>query len=274
LVPEVAPNILNSERNNSRWIRSFFRDGGKKKKAKSRQIGAPSNFQHLAHIGFDPVTGFDVKNIPPEWKILFDKAGVTKEQLENKDTAKFIVDFVQSKGGPNGAAATNPPSAAAAAHRGPPPPPPSKSSRGPPPPPPARTDLVKSLPNVQSGVSGVKTPEGAPPTPQAPLSNILSQRVAHSSNDELKGDSQKLTRPPADGSRHNLLQSIRDGGGLSMLKPAAESPAAASQGTLEPESTDLMASLLAKALADRNKKIAHSDSDKNNSDDDDDDSEW
>ena len=93
-----------------------------------RAIGAPSNFRHLAHIGFDPNTGFDIKNIPPEWKSLFDKAGITKEQLENKDTAKFIVDFVQSKGGPAPEKQPAPSTSSS----------PSKTNRGPPPPPPSR----------------------------------------------------------------------------------------------------------------------------------------
>ena len=42
--------------------------------------------QHLSHIGYDAENGFDVNNIPDEWQKLFDKAGVTKEQLQDKET--------------------------------------------------------------------------------------------------------------------------------------------------------------------------------------------
>ena len=70
-----------------------------KKKGKVR-VGNPTNFRHLSHIGFDPEGGFELQNIPPEWRNLFEKAGVTREQLENKDTAEFIVDFVEKRGGP------------------------------------------------------------------------------------------------------------------------------------------------------------------------------
>lgn len=72
----------------------------RKKKLTRDDIGNPTNFRHLAHIGFDPERGFDLKNIPPEWRLLFEKAGVTREQLENRETAQFILDFVEKKGGP------------------------------------------------------------------------------------------------------------------------------------------------------------------------------
>jgi hypothetical protein len=83
------------------------RDVKKKKKFDKMQIGAPSNFRHLTHIGWDPEKGFSVRlmmmmaililqtrNIPPEWKKVFDDAGVTDEQLKDKQTAKFIYSFM------------------------------------------------------------------------------------------------------------------------------------------------------------------------------------
>ena len=47
-------------------------------------IGAPTNFQHLAHVGWDEQQGFQVQNLPAEWKNLFKSAGVTKKDLKNK----------------------------------------------------------------------------------------------------------------------------------------------------------------------------------------------
>ena len=55
-------------------------------------IGLPTNFQHITHIGWDEQKGFQVENLPPEWKNLFKTAGIKRKDLENKDTAKLIVD--------------------------------------------------------------------------------------------------------------------------------------------------------------------------------------
>jgi hypothetical protein len=48
---------------------------------------------------FDPEKGFDLNNLDNEWSTLFSAVGVTNEQLQDKDTAKFIYDFVQEQGG-------------------------------------------------------------------------------------------------------------------------------------------------------------------------------
>lgn len=44
--------------------------------------------------GWDPINGFDITNIPPEWKELFKKAGVRKKELKDKDTASFVLKTV------------------------------------------------------------------------------------------------------------------------------------------------------------------------------------
>ncbi|XP_065836937.1 actin nucleation-promoting factor WASL-like [Oscarella lobularis] len=137
---------------------------GARKRINKSDISGPSNFQHVQHIGFDPQKGFDTNNLDNNWRKLFDQVGVTKDQLEDKETAQFIYDFVQKQGGieaalqkpqqgslaPAAAAPPPPPpmgnphirSAAPAppTRRGaPPPPPPNRgSSAGPPPPPPTR----------------------------------------------------------------------------------------------------------------------------------------
>ncbi|KAF9954194.1 hypothetical protein BGZ72_004758, partial [Mortierella alpina] len=83
----------------------FFGSKKEKKGAKGKldktQIGLPSNFRHLGHIGWDPNKGFNVQNIDPEWKNLFeqlDKMGVSQEDIQNN--AEFVSQFVQSRGGP------------------------------------------------------------------------------------------------------------------------------------------------------------------------------
>ncbi|KAK9760795.1 hypothetical protein K7432_014809, partial [Basidiobolus ranarum] len=135
------------------------RSSGKKNKGKfdKSMISGPSDFRHVGHIGFDPDTGFSTENIDPEWMKLFDQLGelgFSKEQLEDKDTQKFICYYVLARGGPNVGATPaapagntnasipppppagrkNAPPPPPASRRQAPPPPPSRNTRGPPPP--------------------------------------------------------------------------------------------------------------------------------------------
>ena len=176
---------------------------GEKKKLSKADIGLPSNFKHIGHIGWDPDKGFDVQNIPPEWKALFEKAGVTKEQLEDKETAKFIVDFVQQRGGPVAAAAAfssaaAPPPPAPGGNRGGAPPPPPPGNRGPPqnaappPPPPSRGGGGSAPPPPPPSRGGGAPPPpppsrggGAPPPP-----------AAHSYEEESPSPSSFAPAPP------------------------------------------------------------------------------
>jgi hypothetical protein len=57
-------------------------------------LSGPSGFRHESHIGWDPTNGFDIRNIPPEWKALFKAAGVKKSDLQGE---KFFGVFVVSR---------------------------------------------------------------------------------------------------------------------------------------------------------------------------------
>ncbi|ORX84632.1 WH1-domain-containing protein [Basidiobolus meristosporus CBS 931.73] len=88
------------------------RSSGKKAKGKfdKSMISGPSDFRHVGHIGFDPDTGFSTENIDPEWTKLFDQLGqlgISKEQLADKETQKFIFQYVQDRGGPGAAPGTS-----------------------------------------------------------------------------------------------------------------------------------------------------------------------
>jgi len=50
-----------------------------KKEPKRPQVSAPTDFKHESHIGWDSERGFEIRNIPPEWKKLFQAAGVKKD---------------------------------------------------------------------------------------------------------------------------------------------------------------------------------------------------
>ena len=213
------------------FFNSFFGSARKttEKTLRPEDIGDPTDFQHLAHIGFDPMTGaFDLKNIPPEWQQMFHKAGVTEEQLKDRETANFIVSFVQEQQ-QSSALVNNKPDHPKSSPRGPPPPPPAKTIRGPPPPPPSRTKRV--------------VVEATPSEPLLRNSSVEAQPRG----------------PVSDPKRNLLMASIREvGGGTAALRKVEppSSPSAAPATPADP--TDLMASMLAKALAQRNRRLAQS----------------
>lgn len=133
---------------------------GKKKRLTKADIGTPSNFQHIGHVGWDPNTGFDLNNLDPELKNLFDMCGISEAQLKDKETSKVIYDFIEKKGGVEAVknelrrqAPPPPPS------RGGPPPPPPHHSSAPPPPPPARGRGAPPPPPPS------RAPISAPPPP-------------------------------------------------------------------------------------------------------------
>jgi len=109
-IGSVATNTSNEQLDKSssptKSIFGLFRGKSKKEKEPEKEkgltadmIGDPTDFKHLAHIGFDASTGsFDVKNIPDDWKDVFKKAGISKSQLQDHDTALFIADFIKKNG--------------------------------------------------------------------------------------------------------------------------------------------------------------------------------
>ncbi|KAJ8373666.1 hypothetical protein SKAU_G00042460 [Synaphobranchus kaupii] len=108
-LPMATVDIKNPEINNVRFHNnnimhgSFSKDKkkvkGKRKKLTKADIGTPSNFQHIGHVGWDPNTGFDLNNLDPELKNLFDMCGISEAQLKDKETSKVIYDFIEKKGG-------------------------------------------------------------------------------------------------------------------------------------------------------------------------------
>jgi Wiskott-Aldrich syndrome protein len=57
-------------------------------------LRGPRNFRHKSHIGWDPEQGFDIRNIPPQWKHLFQAAGVKKSELRDAETAKYVMNVI------------------------------------------------------------------------------------------------------------------------------------------------------------------------------------
>ncbi|KAG1570614.1 hypothetical protein G6F50_005333 [Rhizopus delemar] len=156
---------------------------GKKPKGKldKSQIGLPSEFRHLGHIGYTPEKGFSVQNSGPEWNGLFDQLkdlGFTAEDInENED---FIKDFVTQRGGlpppppPRPSSQNNSPSiksrtvpAPPASRR--PPPPPVGGRRPPPPPPPSRRPAPPPPPSRPAFSTRTIVPRSSIPVPPPPI---------------------------------------------------------------------------------------------------------
>ncbi|XP_036004790.1 WASP like actin nucleation promoting factor b isoform X2 [Fundulus heteroclitus] len=191
------PEISNTHRfhNNSQvnnlmhtsFPRRIKKDKVKRKKLTKADIGTPSNFQHVNHVGWNPNTGFDMNNLDPELKNLFDLAGISEAQLKDKETSKAIYDFIEKNGGveavknevrrqapPPPPPRSGPPPPPPPQHHSaapPPPPPPSRVTRGAPPPPPHSRPPVSAPPPPPPSRPGMPPPppsRGGPPPPPTP----------------------------------------------------------------------------------------------------------
>ncbi|XP_070192688.1 actin nucleation-promoting factor WASL-like isoform X2 [Littorina saxatilis] len=175
-MPTVTTNLdLGKNGNKGKKNKDKDKDKDKGRKLTKADIGAPTEFRHVSHVGWDPNKGFDMNNLDPDMKELFNLVGIDPGETEvDKDTVDFIYDFVEKSGGieavrqelkqrpippaiPAGGPRAPPPPSRAGA---PPPPPPSRGpavSRGgaPPPPPPHR-----NTPPAPS-----RAPAAAPPPP-------------------------------------------------------------------------------------------------------------
>ncbi|NXD88881.1 WASP protein, partial [Halcyon senegalensis] len=70
-----------------------------RKKISKADIGAPSGFKHVGHIGWDPNNGFDMAALDPALRALFARAGISEAQLADAETSRVIHDFIQGQGG-------------------------------------------------------------------------------------------------------------------------------------------------------------------------------
>ncbi|KAM8986016.1 actin nucleation-promoting factor WAS-like [Ara ararauna] len=137
-----------------------------RKKISKADIGAPSGFRHVGHIGWDPSNGFDVAALDPALRALFAQAGITEVQLADAETSRLIHDFITDHGGLQAVreelqrqGPPLPPSRGAAPPPPPLPPGPTRTRMGPLPPPPRG-----ALPQPH----GVPTPPAVAP-PSRPL---------------------------------------------------------------------------------------------------------
>jgi len=131
----------------------------------TKSVGKPTDFKQVSHIGWSNDGGFDIKNIPPEWKQIFQKAGIKKKDLENNpELAREVVNIMnqaqeeaEEKGGDINITqevkiSTNappPPPMGGGGVKAPPPPPMGGGGGIKAPPPPPKTEIT-----IQSGGGG------------------------------------------------------------------------------------------------------------------------
>uniref|UniRef100_A0A8D2JHY8 Actin nucleation-promoting factor WAS n=1 Tax=Varanus komodoensis TaxID=61221 RepID=A0A8D2JHY8_VARKO len=152
-----------------------------KKKISKADIGAPSGFKHIQHIGWDPNSGFDVNNLDPDLKTFFSQAGISEAQLTDAETSKIIYDFIEGQGGLEAVKEE-------LRRQGP---------SHPPPPPPSRSGPLPPLPGHSRG--GPPPPVPGPPHAGAPP--ISSRGAVPSSPQPAWGNSSPQWGPPPPASR-------------------------------------------------------------------------
>ncbi|XP_028849466.1 wiskott-Aldrich syndrome protein-like isoform X2 [Denticeps clupeoides] len=96
---------------------------GKKKSSKlsKADIGAPSGFTHVSHLGMDP------SNLDPDLKKLLSCAGISESDLNDAETSQLIYDVIEKAGGMDAVK-----QAVNQQESGPPPPPPNRQAPLPP----------------------------------------------------------------------------------------------------------------------------------------------
>jgi len=184
-------------------------------------ISDPRAFRHEAHIGWDAEVGFEVRNIPSEWRKLFKDAGVKRSDLRNAETAKFVMQVIGDAMSNDSNESTTPA--------------PTKGNSTPPPvhvPAPTPPSHVPVSAPIQSGAPAPPPPP-LPPTSPPPLpapSSLPNNNTPES--DRKRGNS--------------LLHDIKQG---KALKPVSQPQSGSSLPPIDPSKSKNLAAVLAQAMA-------------------------
>uniref|UniRef100_UPI00398F67BB actin nucleation-promoting factor WAS-like n=1 Tax=Pristiophorus japonicus TaxID=55135 RepID=UPI00398F67BB len=106
-LPMAAVDIPNPDITSHRYrVSSSSLATQDRKKAKTNRnkvsksdIGAPCNFQHVGHVGWDPRTGFDMNLMDPDLMEVFRKAGISADHLKDMETSQMIYEVIERQGG-------------------------------------------------------------------------------------------------------------------------------------------------------------------------------
>nr|XP_024662252.1 wiskott-Aldrich syndrome protein isoform X1 [Maylandia zebra] len=131
--------------------------GKKDKKKKQKKgpklskadIGAPSGFKHVSHVGWDP------NNLDPDLMRLLSQAGISEAEMRDERTSQLIYNVIEQSGGMEAVKREV-----------------NRSATGPPPPPPGRQGPLPPLPG--------SSPSAPTPPPQRGRSGPLPPIPGHS----------------------------------------------------------------------------------------------
>ncbi|KAL5283357.1 WASL family protein [Megaselia abdita] len=208
----------------------------KKKKSKEKiisktDISGPTNFMHIQHVGWDAQKGFDLnlnEEADEDLKTFFNKAGVSENELKDRETREFIYDFIHTNNvlKPKATPEVKPPPPVPTRHqhtqreqvqhRTAPPPPPAVGRQ--PPPPIPTTAVPTRAPPTRPPPIQVSSPPPAPmapppppppPPPMAPPPPPMPTAIA---SEGLKPPGPAL--PVQTDLRSELMESIRKGAQL------------------------------------------------------------
>ncbi|KFB37329.1 AGAP001081-PA-like protein [Anopheles sinensis] len=160
--PNPVPPMAQQQQLTSQPLQKARKAKGMGKLSKA-DIGTPSNFQHVSHVGWDPQGGFDMSGEGDALKNFLDKVGVRDQQLKDRETRAFIYDFIKTNNVLEQVKSES-----------------SDKKRKPPAPP---------TPQNQSG-NGQRLPPPPPNRPLPPIPSTMSPKVPDS------GGAPAVTRPP------------------------------------------------------------------------------
>uniref|UniRef100_A0A3Q3F8L9 WASP actin nucleation promoting factor a n=1 Tax=Labrus bergylta TaxID=56723 RepID=A0A3Q3F8L9_9LABR len=160
--------------------------GGKGKKDKKNKkkgaklskadIGAPSGFKHVSHVGFDP------NNLDPDLSKLLSQAGITEAEMRDERTSQLIYNVIEQSGGMEAVKRE--------VNR-------AGQTSGPPPPPPGRQGPLPPLPG-----SGYSVPTPPPPRGRSgPLPPIPGTQQRGSPSSHAPPTRGGLPPPPSQANR-------------------------------------------------------------------------
>lgn len=211
------------------------------KKFTKADIGTPSHFQHITHVGWDSYKGFNFKGDDEEaLKPFLEKAGVSAKLLKNRETKAFILDFIQENKVLESIKSekTLPPVPLRQSQKlaqqkqqkpnriAPPPPPNRAPQHTNPIPKPPRINMPVETPKKSSPNVGAPTPP--PPPPPPPLQPVTMPPAPPPAQTHDKAPQNKI---PNQSDPHSaLLDSIRKGTTLKKVGEKNEVPSSGGGG--------------------------------------------